>query len=103
MKKGRKRPAYILVPTLLLLVLLTVLYLAQLAFFQMRVQSIRAVTSRQELDVVQIRALADYLESQRAEGKWAGFSYYIDSLNERILIEGKTGQVSRPLLSETLV
>ncbi|MCO0831811.1 hypothetical protein NFX39_01715 [Fructobacillus sp. W13] len=96
----RKRTAFILLPTITLIMLLTVFYLAQGKIFVNRLENERLLIERTKVDCVQISASRDYLLKQQTKGKRQDYAYEIDEEKHQITIHSEKVKHHRPLLGK---
>ncbi|MDF7637374.1 hypothetical protein PT274_03735 [Leuconostocaceae bacterium ESL0958] len=92
-----KAPAYILLPTLLLLSCGSFLLFCQLFWFDQRLKASQASLQEEKIRLVQIQASADYLRTGREQGRLAAWTYTCDSATGQVIIQGDGQVAKRPL------
>ncbi|MBS9337974.1 hypothetical protein [Fructobacillus parabroussonetiae] len=100
---NKRWPAYVLLPTLLVLFAFSALYFLQLEILSHDVENRRAVRIRQAVETVQIKASTNFLLTGKEKGRIEGFDYQINQEKQRIQIERDRVKKELTLLINTLV
>lgn len=93
----RKRPAYLLLPTLIIISGLSLVFVVQHRVFGQRIQTTKLVNQSLLIDTVQLRASIAYYENHSLTGQYEEAHYSIAEKEQEIHIRWHSKEFKRKL------